>query len=585
MDICSLLWPAGEPTGTISFETCREDLELDRLSSLLFAGMPMAQGVALADRIATRDADALTWRHEVLEDLLASPDLAETFQTVQTLAGEIDNYIEQIHLNARGLMMSTAPLESFKKTVNSLEKLLRKGGSMLLEELDPDDYHAQFVRATIFFYEHLTRYTRAMVLLKEALSGANLHARALLSLRDWVNAQYEADQIDKTLHQLDQTNAWWTGIGGFAVDACLDQSMNLESLEMSEIRSRPYSRAGLLDRGADEGYDGLTAISAIPQNSNSVQFQEYLISELGMQARSELNRLRKEIVHLPVSGRTGIVALGQELRFFTAAVNLCRRLQAAGMPVCRPEFSDSRAMWAEDMYMVELALTGQAPAVPNPVDLGPGCVDLLTGANSSGKTTYIIAAGQLQWLFHLGCFVPARKAALRPVDAIYTLFAAGESDTSEDSRMGLEVEKIARFSKLMTPRSLVLLNEPMTSTSASEGIEINIDLLADLIQKQVPCMIVTHYNEIYDMLLERLAPLGLTGKVRSLVMEVDRQADGTIRYPYQLQEQPPGKSSYARAIVAKLGLNLKDMLQKMTAAGMDMRPDDPAWQSIHPSEG
>ena len=585
MDICSLLWPAGEPTGAISFEACREDLELDRLSSLLFAGMSMAQGMALAEEIATRDVEVLTWRHEVLEDLLAAPSLAEAFEIVQTLAGEIGNYIEQIRLNARGLMMSTAPLESFKKTVNSLEKLLRKGGNMLLEELDPDDYHAQFVRATIFFYEHLTRYTRAMVLLKEALAGADLHARALLSLRDWVEAQYAADQIDATLRQLDQTNAWWTGIGGFAVDACLDQSMNLESLEMSEIRSQPYSRAGLLDRGADEGYDGLTAISAFPQNSSSVQFQEYLISELGMQARPELNRLRKEIVHLPVSGRTGIVVLGRELRFFTAAVNLCRRLQAAGMPVCRPDFTDNRAMWAEDMYMVELALTGQTPTVPNPVDLGLGCVDLLTGANSSGKTTYLIAAGQMQWLFHLGCFVPARKAALRPVDAIYTLFAAGESDTSEDSRMGLEVEKIAQFSKLMTPQSLVLLNEPMTSTSASEGIEINIDLLADLIQKQVSCMIVTHYNEIYDMLLERLTPLGLAGQVRSLVMEVDRQADGSIRYPYQLREQPPGTSSYARAIVAKLGLTLEDMLKKMTAAGMDMRPGDPAWQSIHPDQG
>ena len=584
MDICSLLWPGGEKTGAISFETCREDLELDRLSSLLFAGMPMAQGVALAEEIATRDAEALTWRHEVLEDLLAAPDLAQTFETVQTLAEEIGWYIEQIHQNARGLMMSTAPLESFKKTVNSLEKLLRRGGNMLLEELDPDDYHAQFVRATIFFYEHLTRYTQAMVLLKNALGGAELHAKALVALRDWVNARYETDQIDKTLGQLEQTNAWWTGIGGFAVDACLDQSMNLESLEMSEIRSRPYSRAGLLDRGAEEGYDGLTAISAFPQNSSSVQFQEYLISELGMQARSELNRLRREIVHLPVSGRTGIVDLGRELRFFTSAVNLCRRLREANMPVCRPAFSQTSAMQAEDMYMVELALTGQTPAVPNPVDLGLGCVDLLTGANSSGKTTYVIAAGQMQWLFHLGCFVPARKAALRPVDAIYTLFAAGESDTSEDSRMGLEVEKIAQFSKLMTPQSLVLLNEPMTSTSASEGIEINIDLLADLVQKQVPCMIVTHYNEIYEMLLDRLGPLGLSDKVRSLVMEVRREADGTIRYPYQLTLQPPGRSSYARAIVAKLGLNLEDMLQKMTAAGMDMRPEDPAWSSIHPDE-
>ena len=42
-------------------------------------------------------------------------------------------------------------------------------------------------------------------------------------------------------------------------------------------------------------------------------------------------------------------------------------------------------------------------AVVAPDDpLALGCVDLLTGANSSGKTTYVIAAGQLQWLLYKG---------------------------------------------------------------------------------------------------------------------------------------------------------------------------------------
>ncbi len=580
MEICSLLWPDGHAAGSVSFQNCREDLELERASSLLFAGMPVAESFALAESILTDDPQTLMWRHDIMQDLLDSPALADTLSRVQILAGEIGTYVRLIHQNARGLTVGIAPLEGFKKTVTNLEKLLRKGGNMLLEELDPDDYHAQYLRATVFFYEHLRRYAEAMSLLRRALNTAEVRAPALVRLRDWADSQYQTDRIDQTLAQLEKTQVWWKGIGAFAVDVCLDQGMNLESLEMREIRSGAYQRSGLLDRLADEGFDGLTTLSAFPQSGNSVQLQEYLASELGMQARSELARLRKETLHLPVSGRTALADLGQELKFYTSAVQLCRRLQQAGMPVCRPQLSSDGTRQARDLYPIELALTGQTPTVANDLRLGAGCVNLITGANSSGKTTYLIAVGQLQWLFQLGCFVPAGFAALQPADTVYTLFAAGESDTSEDSRMGLEVEKIRTICQSATPRSLVLLNEPMTSTSASEGIEICIDLFSDLTARSIPSITVTHYNEIYRLLQARLQAAGLQDRAASLVMQVDRDSSGALHYPYRLSCREPGQSSYARAIVGQLGLNLPDMLARMASAGMDMRPDDPVWATI-----
>ena len=586
MEQFSLLWPTGKKTGPFDFSDCMEDLELGRLSSLLFSGMPMEEGVSLASEMITSDPAVIAWRGDVLDDLMRGPALTQALCQVRDMSLRLKTHTAGIHANARGLVATAAPLEGFKKTVTNLEKLLRKGGNMLLDELDPDDYYAQFVRAVLFFYEHTKEYTGAMRLLKSALTEADLRAPALLALRDWVLTQYEEDKIEDSLRQLEQTDSWWTGISGFALDVCLDQGMNLESLEMSEIRSVPYQKAGMLDRLAEEGFDGLTAVMAFPRTPNSVQYQEYLLCELGKQARPELTRLRKEIIRIPVAGRETVIALGDELTFYTSAVRFCHRLREAGMPVVRPvQASEDKALEAEDLYMPELALSGAAGAVTNPASLGRGgYVNLVTGANSSGKTTWLIAVGQLQWLYQLGCYVPASRAAMRPVDALYTLFAAGESDTSEDSRMGLEVERIAAFTAAMTPNSLVLLNEPMTSTSASEGIEIILDLLTNLIDSSVSGMVVTHYNEVYRLLSDRLAASGRRDRLRSLVMEVERGEDASIRYPYRIKESPPGASSYARAIVARLGLELDTMLNKMSRAGMDTRPEDAAWAAIRGAE-
>ena len=47
---------------------------------------------------------------------------------------------------------------------------------------------------------------------------------------------------------------------------------------------------------------------------------------------------------------------------------------------------------------------------------------------------------------------------------------------------------------------------------------------------------------------------------------------------------PPMKSSYARAVIGKLGVTLDNMLCRMDGLGMDIRPDDPAWDMIRRGE-
>ncbi len=579
----SLLWPSGKGRGNVDFSGCTDDLDLGRLCSILFTSMPMAEGLKYADSLLTDDREVLSARHQMISDLVASEPLISAFEEVASLVEAMRFYSDGVRDNIKGLTGGDVIFDSMKGFIDGLEKLLRKDVGNVFDEQETNNYYAQMLRATIFTYENIRAYHRAMTILKTALDSNPHSSKGFEELQQWVDSMWKTDKLDETGKKLEEIATWWTGISSFAVDIAISPNMDLQSFEISEINSRPYSKTGMLDRGAEDGYDGLTLLYSMPQGGSTVPYQEYLLSELGLSAKTQLSKLRSAVVNLPFNGRLQIIALGGELPFLTSAARLCLRQREKGLPFCCPEFSDDAIIDAKGVYLIELALLGNG-AVANDMYLGQsGAANIITGANSSGKTTYIITAGQLMWLFQLGCHLPAVSARLKPVDSLFTLFAAGESDTSEDSRMGLEVIRIGEFKRKMTDRSVVLLNEPMTSTSAAEGIEICLDLICDMMNAGVSSMMVTHYNEIYSMCLERLSGSAMEKMVESYVMAIEQTGDG-ISYTYRLTKSPPGKSSYAYAVVNKLGVTLEAMLARMESDGIDVKADSPVWQKLHPEE-
>lgn len=108
--------------------------------------------------------------------------------------------------------------------------------------------------------------------------------------------------------------------------------------------------------------------------------------------------LRQHAAH---SGRA-LVALRPEIIFFVYAVALVRRVEATGLPLCRPVIApaDEQLCEVTDLYNLQLALhlSAQEPGdligrvVTSDGILGPrGRIVILTGPNQGGKTTY------LQW--------------------------------------------------------------------------------------------------------------------------------------------------------------------------------------------
>ena len=573
-----LLWPRGEERGSLDISQAGDDLELGRLSALLFPGLREAEALAFAASLLTDDAGTIRMRQEALLELLEHPETVRALEKLLALTEELEACDRGVRENISALRLSRldAAVDGLKKTMLRLGKDVSRQGAELLEEAGADNRYAQLLRLTHFRRRLLKLYAEMLTLLRESVREKGFRSEVLVSLGDWAEEVFEKDRIPAALEKLE---AEWKGVGAFAIDVCLDSRRNITGLELYEVREEPYAKPGMLAGAlSGEARDGITSLLAFPQTGAGVVFQEYLLSEAGYEARDRLTRLRDALTKLPLSEGETLLSLREALRFYTGAAAFALKLWNRGASVCTPRLTEDVTYEFRGALLPEPSYSGDLP-VPNDLRLPSGGSLLLTGPNSSGKTCCLIMAGQLLFLGQLGCLLPAEEASFSPRDRLLTLFAAGESETGEDSRMGLEIRRIRQLREGMTPRSLFFFNEPMTSTSAQEGGSICAQLLSDLAEQEVPAMLVTHFNHIWPELTERFRALGKTEKLKSLVMAVEEGPEG-IRYLYRLKEAPPPPSSHARAVAAKQGVSLEALLASLGSRGLDMRPEDAGWNRV-----
>lgn len=257
-------------------------------------------------------------------------------------------------------------------------------------------------------------------------------------------------------------------------------------------------------------------------------------------------------------------ALEGELAWFLGAASLDERLRAHNVTVCTPGIipgAERRAL-LEDM--INLPLTLQllpALTVTNRLEFDPAArILIVTGPNRGGKTTFLRAAGQSQVMFQLGLNVPGRTASLACVDAIFTHFPAPEASLAGAGRLDVEAQRLAAIFAAATPRSLVLLNEPLTSTNEHEALIIAQDVLRGLQLLGARTIFVTHLHA----LAVDPPPAdedGVEG-IQSLVAGVDTKHGGDGR-TFRIVPGPPPKTSHAVDIAVKHGLTWPALAERI----------------------
>lgn len=140
--------------------------------------------------------------------------------------------------------------------------------------------------------------------------------------------------------------------------------------------------------------------------------------------------------------------------------------------------------------------------VPNDCMLGSehGRIQLITGPNMAGKSTYIRQCAAIVVLAQIGSFVPARRATIGIADKLFARVGASDELAKGQSTFMVEMVETARILNTATNRSLVILDEIGRGTSTYDGLSLAWAIVEHLHDKnQARTLFATHYHELIEL--------------------------------------------------------------------------------------
>ncbi|GAA5901645.1 hypothetical protein JCM6882_006031 [Rhodosporidiobolus microsporus] len=161
-------------------------------------------------------------------------------------------------------------------------------------------------------------------------------------------------------------------------------------------------------------------------------------------------------------------------------LSLSKSSAALGEPCVRPEIIEHDTAIVEfEELRHPCILSASSDFIPNDVSIGGDAKNLmlLTGPNMAGKSTLLRMTCTAVIMAQLGCFVPAAKARIAPIDAIYSRMGANDAIFASASTFKVEMDDCNKILQKSTPRSLVILDELGRGTSTYDGMAIAYSVL------------------------------------------------------------------------------------------------------------
>ena len=147
-------------------------------------------------------------------------------------------------------------------------------------------------------------------------------------------------------------------------------------------------------------------------------------------------------------------------------------------------------------------IVGEENFVPNDTYLSDdeNIINIITGPNMAGKSTYMRQSAIIVLMAHMGSFVPADFADIPICDRIFTRVGASDDLSSGQSTFMVEMNEVSQILKNATSKSFVILDEIGRGTSTYDGISLAWAIV-EYIQSNIKCktLFATHYHELTDL--------------------------------------------------------------------------------------
>ncbi|MCW6678062.1 DNA mismatch repair protein MutS [Anaerococcus sp. NML200574] len=137
--------------------------------------------------------------------------------------------------------------------------------------------------------------------------------------------------------------------------------------------------------------------------------------------------------------------------------------------------------------------------IANDTDIGQddNLIQIITGPNMAGKSTYMRQTALIIIMAQIGSFVPASKAQIGICDKVFTRIGASDNISKGQSTFMLEMNEVSNILENSTDRSFVILDEVGRGTSSDDGLSIAMALVEYLSKhKKVKTVFATHFHEL-----------------------------------------------------------------------------------------
>ncbi|MEE2621645.1 MAG: DNA mismatch repair protein MutS [Pseudomonadota bacterium] len=164
-------------------------------------------------------------------------------------------------------------------------------------------------------------------------------------------------------------------------------------------------------------------------------------------------------------------------------------------------------------------IKGETSFIPNDCNLDDktNIINLITGPNMAGKSTFLRQNAIIIILAQMGCYVPANQAKIGVVDRVFSRIGASDDLSEGHSTFMIEMLETATILNQATEKSFVILDEIGRGTSTVDGLSIAWATLEYLHKNNKSrTLFATHFHEL--TVLERTLPklCNLTVKIKEL---------------------------------------------------------------------